>query len=270
MKKLLVVGGVVAVLVAIGAAVLLTNLGAVICAAVERFGSEATQTKVTLSHADVSLSTGAGSLKGLTVGNPDGFSSPSAMSIGDVTMQLDTSSVTSETIVVKEVVIVAPQVTYEVSGTLKSNIGVIQDNVEAYGRSRNAGGGGKAGRGNGKGPGDGTSGGADAGGSSKRFIIEHLWVRGGKVTLSAPVAGQVKSVDMPEIHLTNVGRDTGGATAEQLVVQIIEAIADSSLRAATIGGLEQQGKALLSGVKDALGGLFGGGGEKSEDKKKGK
>ena len=113
MKKILI-GVVVVVLLAVGGVVYFaSNLDSIIKAAVEKFGSEATKTQVTLSSVDLTIKTGAASLNGFRMTNPAGFKTDQAMSFGTVSVKIDTGSLTSDVIVIKEVVIAAPDITYE-------------------------------------------------------------------------------------------------------------------------------------------------------------
>lgn len=247
MKKVLI--GVVVLVAVVGAIALflLTNLGAIIKSAVEKFGSEATGAPVTLSSADVSLTSGDGTLKGLVVGNPKGFATPSAFELGEISLKIDTNSVTTDTIVVREVVIQAPKVTYELGNSLSSNLDAIQRNVEAY--SKQVGG---------------DSGGASkpaAGGSEggKKLVIEHLYVRGGRVTLATSVAGgKAASADIPEIHLKDIGKASGGATAGQVAAIVLEELTRSSIAAAARGELEKAAAGLLDKAGDAIKDILGG------------
>ena len=234
MKKILIAVAVLIVLAVAAALLLLGNLGSIIKRAVESFGSDATEAKVTLDSADVSLSSGQGSLKGLTIGNPKGFNAPAAFELGEISLKLDTSTVTSDVVVINEVLIQSPKVTYETMIT-SSNLGTLQENVAAYGRS--AGGG---------------SGGAGApkekkaaGGSERRYVIEHLWVKSGSVEAAfSPLGGKGVTAVLPEIHLTDIGKKSGGATAEEVTAQVLGALTEAALQA---------GGALAGNLKDAAG-----------------
>ena len=74
MKRWLIIGGslVAAVVVVIVVVVVfvLSNIDTLVQEAVEEIGSEATQAKVTLDEVDISITSGTGALRGLTVGNP--------------------------------------------------------------------------------------------------------------------------------------------------------------------------------------------------------
>ncbi|MGH6621061.1 MAG: hypothetical protein ACREF6_16060, partial [Alphaproteobacteria bacterium] len=170
---------------------------------------------------------GALALRGLVVGNPSGFKTDSAFQLGEISVKVDPSTVTSDTIVVKEVVIAAPHVTYEFAGG-GSNIGTIQKNVEKL-----AGGGSSA-----------SSSSSSEGG--KKVIIENLYVRDGKVDVSADfLQGQKTGASLPTIHLKDIGKSGGGATPAQVAEQVIAAIGKSATTAV--------GKLDVGAIKDALG-----------------
>ena len=134
MKRwLLIGGGLVGGLIVVIAIVLffvVSSLDSIIKAAVEKYGSEVTQVEVRLDKAKVSITSGEGSLRGLTVGNPEGFKTDRAFSLGEISVALDVGTVTQNPVVIKEIVILAPEVTYEL-GSGGSNIDVILRNVNA-------------------------------------------------------------------------------------------------------------------------------------------
>lgn len=222
MKRGLAIGGgivvVLILVVGIGGYYLLSNLGSIIVAAVERYGSEVTQTQVSLANAEVDITTGEGALSGLKVGNPSGFQTDSAIALGEISVKLDTNSVTEQTIVVKEISVTQPEVTYEV-GEAGSNIDAIRRNVEAFAAAQGGGG---------------TSGGSEQpasedGGAERKLVIDDLYIRGGTVNVSATfLQGETLSAVLPEIHLTDIGKGSGGATPQQVVELIVAALGDQT------------------------------------------
>jgi hypothetical protein len=66
-----------------------------------------------LNEAAVSANSGQGTLRGLSVGNPKGFKTPTAFELDEISLTLDIGSITSDPIVIKEIVVSAPRVTYE-------------------------------------------------------------------------------------------------------------------------------------------------------------
>lgn len=80
-RGLAIFGGILVVLIVVGGGyLLLSNLGSIIVAAVEQYGSDVTQTEVSLANAAVDFTSGEGALSGLTVGNPSGFNTETASS----------------------------------------------------------------------------------------------------------------------------------------------------------------------------------------------
>jgi len=228
MKKILIGLLIVIVIVAAGLFYLWQGRDRFIKTAIEEAGSRATQVSVTLKQVDTgNVLDGAVALRGLVVGNPAGFKTDSAFKLGEVSVKVDPASVMSDTIVVKEVVIAAPQVTYEF-GANGSNIGTIQKNVEKLA--------------------GGSSGGGSSSdsGSSKKIVVENLYVRDGKVNVSADfLQGKQTGTNLPTIHLKDIGKSSGGATPTQVAEQVIDAIAKSATSAVS--------KLDVGAIKDALG-----------------
>jgi len=79
-------------------------------AAIERFGSDITGTKVTVGSVDISLKSGLGTIRGVRVDNPEGFSSDDAFELGEITVDLDVASLNRDPIVIEEIRILAPAV----------------------------------------------------------------------------------------------------------------------------------------------------------------
>lgn len=113
MKKRLIGLGVLVVLIAVGVFVFLGNLNDIVRAAVEKVGSDMTQTNVSLSEVDIELTSGKGALRGFSVTNPKGFSDDDAFKFDEVAVTLDISTVRSDPVVIKEIVIQGPSIVYQ-------------------------------------------------------------------------------------------------------------------------------------------------------------
>jgi hypothetical protein len=245
-KKILLYGGLAVLALAIGVILYLSmNLNSLLVTAVETFGPRITDTEVRLADADVSPLSGAGELEGLFVGNPQGFKTDGLMRVGSVSIVVDTGSLTSDTVLIKKVEVLDPELTYEVQGGT-SNIKALQRNIR-----RNAG--------------SGETASGDSGG--KKVIIEDFVMRGGTVHLAlGDLGGAGTTVSLPEIHLTDIGRDSGGATPAEAVGQIFNSVTGTVVPAVTKSvnmmgeGVKQGAETLQKGVEGAaqkLKGLFG-------------
>ena len=251
MKKVLI--GVVVVLVVIGGAgvYVFLNAGGIIKQIVEEVGSEATKTKVSLSEVDLSIQSGEAALKGFKMGNPSGFQTPKAMSFGVVSVKIDPASVTQDVILIKEVVIDKPDITYEFASGGGSNFDAIQKNVNSYAKEMGAGGGGAAKKDSSESKG------------GKKVIIENLYLRDGKIGVSADfLKGKSLNADLPTIHLKNIGKKSNGATAAEVADQLMSEISKSATKVVSslgVGKMMDAAKGALQGAEKML--KEGGGGD---------
>ena len=248
MKKILLVGGGVVAVAVIGAIAVfvfvLSSLDGLIQQAVERYGSEITKTEVTLVEVELDATSGKGVLRGLKIGNPAGFNTPSAFRLGAISVTVDTDSLAGDTVVITEIVIDAPEVTYELGGD-GSNIDAIQRNVEAY-MARFEGG---------------DSATADGGGEGPRLIIEDLYIINGTVNVSATfLGGKTLTTPLPDIHLEDIGKEDDGASPGEIAEQIIAAIRDGATGAVSGLGIEE----LMGSAGELLESVTEGGGEALE------
>lgn len=163
--------------------------------AIERWGPEITGVPVKVASVRIEVAEGRGTIRGLVLGNPKGFQAPHALKLSEMRLALDPASVTKDVVVIRELQIVAPEVVYE-RGQGSDNMTVIQKNVGAW-VAKVAGAPKK-----------------DAG-PGKKFIIERATVRDGKARFGTTVA-----TPMPDLHLRDIGKRTGGATAGEVVKQV--------------------------------------------------
>ena len=131
MGKYIKIGGItVAVLILITVVLISFLLDKTIKMSVETIGPEITQTPIKLESVKVSLFSGSCELKGLVIGNPEGFYTSEAISMGHVRLDLSISSLFSDTIIIEEVLVDGAEITYE-SSIKGSNIKTIMKNIES-------------------------------------------------------------------------------------------------------------------------------------------
>ncbi|MCX6956717.1 MAG: hypothetical protein NTV51_31710, partial [Verrucomicrobia bacterium] len=130
MKKVtIIVGGLVALLL-VAYLCLDVFLGSVVKAGVNSFAPKLTQTKVELSGARISPLSGSGTLSGLVVGNPKGWSDNNLCSLGKIRIDVVPFSILGDHIVVNEIEIDAPEFNYETK-IIASNVADLLKNIEA-------------------------------------------------------------------------------------------------------------------------------------------
>ncbi|MGD8558453.1 MAG: hypothetical protein PVF34_08920 [Gammaproteobacteria bacterium] len=114
------------------------NLDAIVKAAIEKYGSQAIQTQVRVDDVKIRLTEGTGTIRGLTVANPKGFSLPNAFSLGEITTTINLDKTSQDLIVIDLVNIEAPEVFYEINADRQGSLNVLKDNL-ATGKSTSAG-----------------------------------------------------------------------------------------------------------------------------------
>ena len=241
MKKLLVIVGIVAAVAIIGAVATSFFLGGIVTAGVNRIAPKLTGTKVVLAGASISPLSGSGTLNGLVVGNPTGWSENNLCSLGKIHLDLAPFSILGDHIVIHQILIDAPEFNYETK-FVASNVNDLLKNIEQS-----------------------LGGGKDApakDGKPIKFAVSKLMLTNGKVRLG--VGGSGMSVPMPDITLTDLGTKEGGITADQLVFAVMKSVTGSvvSATAKAAGDIAKTGGATAAeGVKQmggAIKNLFGG------------
>ncbi len=233
MKKILIIGVILVIaVVGVGAYVLLSSLDSVVKAAVEQIGSDATGTEVTLNNVEISPTGGFGALRGFRMTNPKGFAEGDAFKFDEISVTLDVTTVFSDPVVINEIVIDKPEITYAI-GDSGSNVDEIQRNVNDYASAQG-----------------GSSGESDASSEGPNLVIKNLYLRNGTVTVSAPgMTDETLSSPLPDIHLTDIGQEGKGATPAEVARQTMAAIANSAHQAVQSVDVD----ALLKGAGEMAG-----------------
>ncbi len=240
MKKILLGIAVVMALGIVGGAWwLYSSLDSLVASAIRTYGPDITGVSVKLSSVKIKPADGSATLSGLVIGNPKEFKASHAIALGEISMALDINSLTRDVIVIREIQIIKPDVSYEYTSH-GTNLDVIQHNIDNY-LAKTLGGKTEP---KDKGPG-------------KKMIIDHLYVKDGKINFSADMLkGKDVTVPLPNLHLTDIGKKSNGATAADVTKQILGAITQSATRAVSsinVGGIMEGAK---EGVTGKLKGLF--------------
>lgn len=112
----------------------ISNLDGLVKTAVERFGSDVTQTAVTLDEVNIDLQEGRAQLSGFVVANPSGYTSDYAFSLSDIIVQIQPSSIgtgTDDVIVINEVTVDGASIIAELQSLRKNNLQDIMGNVQS-------------------------------------------------------------------------------------------------------------------------------------------
>lgn len=241
MKKILLWGGVILLVLVVAVVIFIgLFLDKAVKKGIETVGPELTKVSLTLADVKLSLLSGSGEIRGLVIGNPPGYKTPQAISVGSASLAVKPSSLLSDKIVVRSINVQAPEITFE-GGLGGNNLQQIQANVDA------ATGGGKSS--------PGTQPAPDKPAASKKLQVDDFVITGGKVHVSlSGLGGNAVTVPLPDIHLSQLGTGPDGITAAELTREVFNALLAKTAEAAG-PALNQLGKGAMdtgkAGVQDA-------------------
>lgn len=229
-SKKTVLGAIAAFIIIVAGALywVYSSLDSLALAAIEKYGPEITQVSVTVGAVQLAPTSGEGEIRGLRLGNPKGFKTESALKVGVIRLRMDPASITRDVVVIHEVVIQSPEVSYE-TGAAGNNLEAIQKNIEAYVARF---GGGKK----------------DDAAPKKKMLIENLYIRDARVNVNTALTiGKTVSTPVPDLHLRDIGKRDKGATAGEVTRQVWDALLRS-----TGGAVSKLGSAIGEGAKSAV------------------
>jgi hypothetical protein len=262
MKKVFLVAGLGAVvLIVVAVIVVALCLDGIVKKGVEVVGPQITKVSVNVDAIHIGLFTGSASVKGLVVGNPDGYKEAQAISVGLAEVGVNPFSILTDKIVVRSVRVESPEITFE-GGLGGNNLSKIMDNVNGVAKAGGP-------------PAANTNVTATTGQKpGKKIEVDDFLITGAKVhgtlVLFAGKQVTIPSVTLPDIHLTNLGKGSDGLTPTDLTHAVLKAIITATVKAVSdttlsLGnGGENLGKEAgktagdnVDKIKKGLGGLFG-------------
>jgi len=232
MKKLYIVIAVVALIAGLLFYVG-SQLNGIVAGLIEEHGSAATQTPVRVAGVSIELSEASGTISGLTVGNPDGFSG-NAIEMGNFSLTLDPSSLTEDVIVIEDILVSGARLNI-VQQANGNNLQELLRNLDV-----------------------GTGDASDDEGEGKKLIINRFTLEDASASLTAPDLGDVREVTLPTITVRDIGRSSNGATGAQVAKQLLQPVFNQALESGAVQAIKDKASEKLDEVKDAvLEGIFG-------------
>ncbi|HJO24761.1 MAG: hypothetical protein QF890_01010 [Myxococcota bacterium] len=214
MLRKLILFGAVALVAVCGAVYYFSfSLDGIVARAIERNGSAVTGTTVSVSGVHISLRDAKGSIRGLRIENPKGFSGE-AVSFRDITIGIDPASLVSRNpIVLTQVRVQEPSVNLVLDENGRSNLGALQDNLKRPSGSS----------------------GATSEGPPTRLGIRRLEIAGTKLSADvSAVGGKNYEMTLSPVNRSNIGGSSGATAGEiakliagDFVQQVVVAVARS-------------------------------------------
>ena len=214
-------------------------LGSTVATVANKVAPEFTGTPFVLEGASINPYTGKYSITKLTLGNPEGYPVPTAFSVSNVTVDVEMSSLFSDTIHIREIAIIDPYASY-VSNDGTNNFEWIMAHVNEK-----------------MGPKEETEEKEEKEedkGAGKKVVIDKLTISGTRVKLKI-----LPEMPIPTITLTDIGKESNGATWEE----VGQMLADSFMKATSsigdgltsaLGALGDGATSLMGGATNALSG----------------
>ena len=259
MKKILSIVGIVILVLVV---VLVLFLGQIIKAGIETVGPQVAGVPMTVEKVRVNPLTGKVHVKALIIGNPEGFKTDSLMELGEFKLDIALGSLFTDTVVIKQILIDAPEITYE-KGLRSSNISTLLDNLapEEQPEEEVA----EEPKEKKKAP-------------AKKVVIEDFQLNNAKVNVTlVALGGKKMTLPLPSIQMQDIGKDSGGTDIKEVISEVFGSISDAVVKALASSGdfagdalkdaggaVKDVGGAATDAAKDAagalkkgIGGLFG-------------
>jgi uncharacterized protein involved in outer membrane biogenesis len=247
MKKLLIFAGIVVVVIVAAAVLMVGNINTIVQKSVEKGGPILLKAPVSLNTVDIDIKSGAGQFKGLTIGNPDGYNTAYAFRLGNLKIDLDVKSVTSDKIHIKKIIIDGPEIIFEQKIGGKSNLDQLQENIKSLSSSGSK---------------DEKSG---SGSQGKKMQIDYVKVENANINVSMDVLqGKKLTVPIRPFELKNIGKNKDRTVADAMGILLKElnrAVLPAVTQAASgyqkmlqrkAGSVQEDAKKQLEGVKGLL------------------
>jgi uncharacterized protein involved in outer membrane biogenesis len=206
------------------------SLGSIVKNRVETVGPRIAQVRVKLDSANVWLLPGCAQLKGLSIGNPPGCKTETAIKADDISIRMNMMSALSDKVIIDSIIVKSPEITIE-GGLKNNNLTQIQKNVNA-GVSSHA-----------------DSSPSAAGKPGGKFQINDLLITGARLHVASLFSsGASVTIALPDIHLAGLGAGPAGITSPEVAQKALTALLDS-IAANAAGAIGKLGQDAVSTAK---------------------
>ena len=228
MKALKIIGILVVVLIIALFAVIL-NLGKIVKTGINTVVPQVTKCEAHVDDVNFNVFGGKFEIKNLVIKNPEGYKTDHAFALGHIFVNVNMGSLMSDVIEIDQVLIDAPEITYEV-GLGNSNLNTILENVNSSLPSSDE---------------EKKEEKEEKKEGGKKVVINLVKVTNGKIGVSAKIAGGMEApIVLPDIEIKDLGKKEGGISMVQAA-----AITLKTTLLSIFDVLKSSGKLLLDGAK---------------------
>jgi hypothetical protein len=224
--------------------------GYMVKSTVNTVGPTAMGVDVHLEKAIFRMARGKMTLRGLFIGNPEGFNTKSLCEVDMISVRIDPRSLLTDTVIIESVYVQKPVFTYQKS-LMKSNLSVLIKNLEGKEKQKEK---------------------KDKKG--RKVIIRRLIVKDPMLKLSVKGIPAGAPIPLPDIEMTDIGKDKGGTSVVDVLGRVFGAVLKLATKAAlspvkivgatgsaAVGTVKGVGKGVVGAAKF----LTGTGGKKEDE-----
>lgn len=231
--------------------VVVIYLGSIIAEATRTFGTQATGTKVAVESVNVSLLGGDLAINKLSIDNPPGYKMKQAFSFDLVSVDLDVSSIFSDTIVINKIEIANIKVDFEPTIKGGSNLTDIKNNIMEFVKGEEA-------DAKQEPESESAPGTVDEAGppkKAKKIIIKSFIINKGEIRVSSSLLQSSVAVPLARMELNDIGKESNmGKAFSEIFNKIIEQVVKSVAAAKIEGlGLDELQSTLLKKLPSSAG-----------------
>jgi len=216
-----------------------SSIDSIVKKSIEKYGSQILKARVSVDAVEISPTNGRGRLRGVFIGSPAGFDAESIFELDEVIIAIDIESVTGNPVIIKEISVNAPKLTYELNEK-ESNFDALQRNIKTFANEK-------------------IGGLAETGAKSKggrKLVIEKLSIHKGTIRVHAPdLRGKEQAVSLPALSFKNIGTERNGTAPNEVVARVLSAVkrqvvtATAGLGIEEVRGIAEEG---VEGIADIL------------------
>jgi hypothetical protein len=229
MKRLILAATAIGIVLVAGVvAWFLWSLDARVARAIEEQGTRIVGTRVRVGSVHIDLAAGKGTIRGLRVANPEGYSATDAIALAQIELAIDARSLREQPFRITQVRVGDSTVNFEVRPDGGSNLEYLTRQISH---------------------GSGEKEPPAAKGEPQRIAIGEFTFAGGEMSVTRPDVDQPDRVELPDLEMHDLG-GARGATGGEIGEQIARAF---TRRAIAVATSHQVGRAVRKEVGDAAG-----------------
>ena len=208
---------------------IILNLGKIVKTGINTVVPQVTKCEAHVEDVNFNVFGGKFEIKNLVIKNPEGYKTDHAFALGHIFVNVNMGSLMSDVIEIDQVLIDAPEITYEV-GLGNSNLNTILENVNSSLPSSDE---------------EKKEEKEEKKEGGKKVVVNLVKVTNGKIGVSAKIAGGMEApIVLPDIEIKDLGKKEGGISMVQAA-----AITLKTTLLSIFDVLKSSGKLLLDGAK---------------------